>query len=98
SDARAQIFGGLELPGDFGWRERIIDAVAAVAQLLDLRKRVGAGMFFRDNDVDVDLAIVRYCLLHRFARWRDFVDQFTKNDIAHCKTKRRQRKRAIAQL
>src|SRR5438067_13831223 len=30
-DARAQIFGGLELPGDFGWRERVIDAIAAVA-------------------------------------------------------------------
>ena len=38
--ARAQIFGRLELPGDFGWRERVIDAVAAVAQLLDLGARI----------------------------------------------------------
>ena len=97
-DARAQIFGGLELPGDFGWRERVIDAVAAVAQLLDLCQRVGTAFFLRNNYVDVDLAIVRYRFLHRFACSRDFVDQFAENDIAHCKTKRRQRKRAIAQL
>ena len=56
-DARAQIFGGLELPGDFDWRERIIDTVAAVAQLLDLCERVGTPLFFCNNDVDVDPAI-----------------------------------------
>ena len=55
-DARTQIFGGLELPGDFRWRERVIDAVAAVAQLLDLCERVGTAFFFCNNYVDVDLA------------------------------------------
>ena len=59
-DARAQIFGRLELPGDFRWRERVIDAVAEIAQLLDLCERVGTALFLRDNDVDVDLAVVRY--------------------------------------
>ena len=59
-DARAQIFGRLELPGDFRWRERVIDAVAAVAQLLDLCERVGTALFLCDNDVDVDPAFVRY--------------------------------------
>jgi len=33
---RACFFGGLELAGDFGRRERIIDTKTAVAQLLDL--------------------------------------------------------------
>src|SRR5262249_44226522 len=97
-DPRAQIFGSLELPGDFRWRERVIDAVAAVAKLLDLGKRVGAAFFLCDNDVDVNLAFVRYCFLHRFTWSRDFVDQFAQNDVAHCKTKRTQRERAIAQL
>jgi hypothetical protein len=59
-DARAQIFGGLELPGDFGLRERVIDAVAAVTQLLDLCERIGTALFLCDNDVDVDLAVDRY--------------------------------------
>src|SRR5439155_21372131 len=95
---RAQIIVELKHPGDFGWGERIIDAVAAVAQLLDLCQRVGAALFLCDNDVDVDLDVVCYCFLHRFACSRDFVDQFAENDVAHCKTKRRQRKRAIAEL
>ena len=37
-------------------------------------------------------------LLHRFACSRDFVDQFAENDVAHCKTKRRHRNRAVAKL
>ena len=56
-DARTQFFGGLELPGDFRWRKRVIDAVFAVAQLLDLCERIGTAFFLRDNDVDVDLAL-----------------------------------------
>ena len=55
-DARAQVFGSLKLPGNFCWGERVIDAVAAVAQLLDLAERVGATLFLCDNDVDVDPA------------------------------------------
>ena len=57
-----QIFGGLELPGDFDWCERVIDAVAAVAQLLDLCERVGTPLFLCDDDIDVNLAFIRYCL------------------------------------
>ena len=88
-DPCTQIFGGLELPGDFGWGERVIYAVAAVPQLLDSCQRVGTALFLCDNDLDVDLAVVCYCFLHRFACSRDFVDQFAENDVAHRETKRR---------
>src|SRR5215469_2717475 len=97
-DASAQIFSGLELPTDFGWRERVINTVAVVAQLLDLCERVGTALFLRDHDVDVDLGIVRYRFLHRFACAQDFIDQFAQNDIAHGKTERRHRNRAVAKL
>ena len=32
----ARFFGGLELASNFRWRERVIDALATVAKLLDL--------------------------------------------------------------
>ncbi len=34
--------------------ERVIDPIAAIAQLLDLRERIGAPFFLRDHDVNVD--------------------------------------------
>ena len=57
-DARAHVFGRLELTGDFDWCKRVIDAVAVVAQLLDLCERVCTALFLCDNYVDVDLAVV----------------------------------------
>src|SRR5438128_2963394 len=97
-DACTQLFGGLELPGDFCRGERVIDAVAEAAQFLDLCERVGTAFLLCDDDVDVYLAAVRYCVVHRFASARDVVDQFAKNDVTHRKTKRRQRKRPVAYL
>src|SRR5690242_3252621 len=73
-DARAQVFSRLELPGYFGWRERVIDAVAAVAQLLNLCERVGPAFFLCDDDVDVDFLVVRDGLLHCFASMWCFID------------------------
>ena len=58
SGPRAQRFGGLELPADLCRGERIIDATAGVAQLLQLRKRIAAAFFLRDDEVDVDLPAV----------------------------------------
>ena len=58
-DARPQVFGRLKLAGDFRWRERVIGAIAAVAQLLYLCERVGTALFLRDNDVHVNFTVIR---------------------------------------
>ncbi len=56
-DFRAERFGGLELFADFGWRERVIDAPAGLAQLLQLPERVGAAFFLGDDKVNVERAL-----------------------------------------
>src|SRR6516162_4447951 len=70
----AELLGGLELLSDSFARQRVIDAVATVAKLLNLFQRVGTTFFFRDHNVDVDFPAVLNCFLHRFMRVWDFVD------------------------
>src|SRR6266478_6771475 len=70
----AELLGGLELLADLFARQRVIDAVAAVAEVLNLPERVGAAFFFRDHNVDVDFPVVRNCFLHRFTGLWDLVD------------------------
>ena len=69
----ARFFGRLELPGNFCRRKWIIDAVAALAKLLDLCQRIGAALLLGDHNVDVDLAVVSDRLLHRFVGVGSFV-------------------------
>src|SRR2546423_1473279 len=56
-DASAELLRGLELFADLCGRERVIDAIAAIAQRLDLRQRIEPALFLRDDGVYVELAL-----------------------------------------
>ena len=97
-NARAELLGGLKLFANLRGSQRKIDAITAVAQRLNLRERVGAAFFLRDDDVNIEVLLRWRWLLPSSLGGGGLGDQFPENHIAHGETERRQRHRAIAEL
>ena len=74
SDARAELLGSLELFADLGRREGVIDAIATIAENLDLSDGIRAPFFFRDDDVDIEILLSRDGVLQLLFGRRDFTD------------------------
>ena len=55
---------GLELFAHLRGRERVIDAIAAIAQRLDSGQRIRPALFLRDDDVKVEFALRGNRLFH----------------------------------
>jgi len=74
--SRAELLGGLKLLRYLGRRERVIDAITAIAQLLNLHEGIGTAFLLGNDDVDVGLALVAHGYLHLRARDWMLADQF----------------------
>src|SRR5882672_11182654 len=97
-DPRPDVFGTLKLFSHLVACERVIDAITAVAQFLNLLEGIAAALFLRDDNVDVDLVLIFDCAFKFFARFGAITNQFSQYDVTHRETERRHRNGAVAQL
>ena len=66
-DPGAELFRDLELFSDFRRRQGIIDAITSIAQRLNVRERIRAALFLRDDDVDIQVLLRGDCGLQLLA-------------------------------
>ena len=87
SDPRAELFGSLELFGNFGRRKRVVDPIAPVTQYLDLGKGVSAALFLRHHYVDINPLFVAHRRRYFGARLFMVFDQIAQDYISHGESK-----------
>src|SRR5439155_12910339 len=88
----------LKLFCNFVGRERVIDAITAVAQLLNLFERVGSALLLGNDNIDVDLVLLIDGRVQFLAGRCKIAKLFAEDHVAHGETERRHRDRAVAEL
>src|SRR5947207_14788701 len=82
-DPRAGVFGGLKLFGHLVGGERIVDAITAIAQLLNLLERVSATLLFGNDNIDVELVLLFGCCFQFLAGRETITKHVAKDHITH---------------
>ena len=96
--ARAGLLSQPELSRDFCGRQRIINPIAAIAQLLNSGHGIPQLFLFRDDDIDLDVACCRDRFFHLRPSGCVAANHFTQHHVTDGKAERGQRNGVVAKL
>ena len=88
--ARPALLGQSKLPCHFRRRQRVIDSISAIAQLLHHGNGISTLFFLCDDHINLDRAFGRDRLFHLRAGSRATANHFTEDDVTNGETQRGQ--------